>query len=62
MVEVVAVVDVDDELVEGEAGAVAGVDAVGLDGAESADAFLSPVLVPPPLSPPAPEGGLSLSE
>ncbi len=55
-------VDVDDELVEGEAGAVAGVDAVGLDGAESADAFLSPVLVPPPLSPPAPEGGLSLSE
>ena len=56
------VVVVDDELVVEVVAAGAGVDAVELDEADSAAGFLSPVLVPPPLSPPLPDGGLSLSE
>ena len=53
---------VDDELVVEDVDAGAGVDAVELDAAGSAAAFLSAVLVPPLLSPPLPDGGLSLSE
>lgn len=54
----------DDELVVEveDVDAGAGVDAVELDGAGSAAGFLSLVLVPPLLSPPPPDGGLSLSE
>lgn len=64
MVDGVGVVDdvVDDELVVVEVGAVDGVDVVELDAAGSADGFLLPVLASPPLSPPLPDGGLSLSE
>ena len=56
------VVVVDDELVVEDVAPGVGVDAVELDDAGSAEGFLSPVLVPPPLSPPLPDGGLSLSE
>jgi len=55
---------VDDELVVevDELDAGVEVDAVELDEAGSAAAFLSAVPVPPLLSPLLPEGGLSLSE
>ncbi len=62
-VVVVDVVDgVDDELVVEEADVAAEAGVVEVDGVESAEVFLSPVFVPPPLSLVVPDGGLSLSE
>ncbi|MDK2743624.1 MAG: hypothetical protein NDI90_11960 [Nitrospira sp. BO4] len=50
-----------DEPVDAGAGAAAGAGDAAVEGVAAADSFFSPVLVPP-VSPPALDGGLSLSE
>jgi len=50
-----------DEPVDAGAGVAAGAGAAAVEEVAAADSFFSPVLVPP-VSPPALDGGLSLSE